>query len=647
MIQEQVENRELFMAALQDEKIQSCPDYTVLLSQLRRESIDKPFIGLGLTSSSMMAGGQKVLAALYAYVARTQKEVEIGVLGSLGICSLEPLLHVQLPGRAKLVFKQVAPEQVATLLDGVFNQYLHPSDVLGQYQHPLHEPWEGVPYIHELPFFANQRRLIMRNMGHISPLSIEAYLAEGGYRALARAISRFVPEELCDLIENAQLRGRGGVGYCTSKKWRVALDTPSNRKYLICNAGESDPGAFMERMLMESDPHQVLEGIAIAAYAIGAQKAFIYIESDYHIAIERLQLAIEQAYQYGLLGHDILNSGTNIDIVIKKGAGAYICGEETALISHIEGKRGMPQSKPPYPSERGLFGEPTVVNNVETLVNIPLIVNKGVEWYKATGTASSKGTKLFSISGKIRLTGLVEIPMGTTLREVVYRIGDGIPDGKPLKAIHLGGPAGGCVTENHLDVPMDYENLYELGATLGSGGIIVLDSDTCILDTVKYFLNFLKKESCGKCIPCREGIRRMHEIMEHITRRPEDASSHSTLQRFKGVMQLENLAEVIRDTSLCGLGQRAANPVLSTLKWFREEYEEHIFERNCSAGICQGLRTFEIDVEACTGCTLCATKCPTGAIFGTAKHAHFIVQEKCIGCGVCHETCKFNAVLTK
>lgn len=647
MIDEQVEVNQLLISALQDEQVLDLPEYKETVARLRNEKIDVPFIGLGVTSSSLMAGAQKVLDEIYRYLQERDVEANVGTLGSLGICSLEPLMQVQMPGRTKLVFHQVRPEQVATLLDGIFNQYVNPEEVLGQHEYSLHEPWEGLPYMHELPFFANQRRLIMRNMGHISPLSIDAYLAEGGYRALAKAISRYVPEEVCDLIDQAELRGRGGVGYCTSKKWRLAHGTPSNRKYLICNAGESDPGAFMERLLMESDPHQVLEGIAIAAYAIGAQKAYLYIESEYQLAIERLQYAIRQAYHYGLLGHDIMQSGINLDIVIKKGAGAYICGEETALISHLEGKRGMPQTKPPYPSEKGLFGEPTVVNNVETLVNVPLIMDKGADWYKSTGTTTSKGTKLFSLTGKIRLTGLVEIPMGTPLREVVYRIGDAVPEGKPLKALHLGGPAGGCVTEDNLDTPIDYESINALGATLGSGGIIVLDEDSCILDTVKYFLDFLKKESCGKCIPCREGIRRMHEIMEHITKRPEDTNGHSTLQRFKGVMQLENLAEVIRDTSLCGLGQRAANPVLSTLKWFRDEYEEHIFERNCNAGICQGLRTFEIDVEACTGCTLCATKCPTGAIFGTAKHAHFIVQEKCIGCGVCYETCKFNAVLTK
>ena len=402
-----------------------------------------------------------------------------------------------------------------------------------------------------------------------------------------------------------------------------------------------------ERLLIESDPHKVVEGIAISAYAIGVQKAYIYIESEYSLAIERVKNAIAQAKEFGLLGYDILESGYNLEIIIKKGAGAYVCGEETALISSLEGKRGRPHSKPPYPATKGLYNQPTVVNNVETLVNVPIIIEKGIEWYKSVGTQDSKGTKVFSISGKVEYTGLVEIEMGTKLRDVIFRVAGGMKNGKRFKAVHIGGPSGGSLTEKHLDTLIDYESIMLTGVSLGSSGMVVLDEDNCIIDMVKYFMNFMQKESCGICIPCREGTRRMYEILDNISKRPKDENGNTTLQRFKGVMQLESLAEVLKDTSMCGLGKKASNPVLSTLKWFREEYEEHIFERNCEAGVCQELRTFEIDVDACTGCTLCAKKCPTGAIFGTAKNAHFIVQDKCIGCGICFETCKFSAIISK
>ena len=617
-----------------------------LLSEIRLEKLKKPVISISLNSNALINGAAEAVKTAREYIRERELDVHFFTTGSLGLCMDEPLLAVQLPGKTKIVFKKASAEKVASLLDGVFNNFIQHEDVLGQYQSGLHEPWEGIPYMHEQPFFLHQKRIILQNCGQIDPTSIEQYIASGGYKSLVKALTTYIPEEVCNIVEQSELRGRGGEGYLTGKKWKIALNTPSSSKYLICNAGESDPGAFMERLFIESDPHKVVEAVAIASYAIGAQKAYIYIESSYEMAAERLEKAIQQARDYGILGHDVFQSGTSLDIEIRKGAGAYVCGEETALISHIEGKRGMPRTKPPYPAKVGLFSQPTVVNNVESLVNVPVIIQKGAEWYKTIGTDNSKGTKIFSLAGKVNHVGLVEVPMGTTIREIIYRIGGGVKEDKAFKAVCFGGPAGGCLTKEHLDIKVDFNTIKDLGSALGAGGMIVLDEDSCVVDTVKYYMDFLKNESCGKCIPCREGTRRMFEILENITRRPENFHTHTTLHRFKGVMQLENLAEVIRDTSLCGLGERAANPVLSTLRWFRDEYEEHIFERNCTANVCQGLKSFEIDVEACTGCTLCAKKCPTGAILGTARNAHFIVREKCIGCGICYDTCKFNAVIT-
>jgi NADH:ubiquinone oxidoreductase subunit F (NADH-binding) len=556
-------------------------------------------------------------------------------------------MDIQLPGKSKLTFSRVVSERVSDILDAVFNNFVPFEYVLGQHANELHEPWENIPYMSEDPFFESQKRILLHNCGKINPDSIDEYIAHGGYQNFLKTIRDYVPEEVCDLVEKSGLRGRGGEGYPTGKKWKTTLYAPAEKRFLICNAGESDPGAFMERMIMESDPHSLLESLAIAAYAVGAQKAYIYLESEYELAHERLQYAIDKARAYGLLGHDIFSSGFNLNIQIHQGAGAYVCGEETALIASLEGKRGMPRPKPPYPSSKGLHNHPTVVNNMETLLNVLPIISRGSEWYSQIGSSTSSGTKVFSLSGKIERSGLVEIPMGTSLREIIYKTGGGLPDNKDLKGLLIGGPAGGALTYEHLDTKIDYEDLKELGCTLGSGGIVTMDEDTCILDTVKYYMHFLKQESCGKCIPCREGIRRMHEILENITRRPEEEEGSFTLQRFKGVVNLERLAHVVRDTSLCGLGQRAANPILSTISLFREEYEEHIFERKCRAGVCQELCTFYIDIDKCTGCTICAQKCPPGAIVGSAKNPHFIVQERCIGCGICYESCKFGAIIRK
>ncbi|MDK2977553.1 MAG: NADP-reducing hydrogenase subunit HndC [Bacteroidales bacterium] len=617
------------------------------LQLLRRERVSIPIITISSNTFSKIAGIDEIKKQIENYIDERNLNVSILEVGSLGISSLEPIISVQLPGKSKIFFKQIDTDNIILILDGIFNNYIQQEYVLGQQKNEIHEPWEQVPFLDEIAYFNFQQRLILKQCGFIDVNSINEYIAFGGYQTFVKTINKNTPAEVCDIVEQSMLRGRGGEGYLTGKKWKIASSTPSQQKYLICNAGESDPGAFMERFLMESDPHKVIEGIAIAAYAIGAQKAFIYIESDYELAIERIKKAIDQSTDYGLLGHDIMGTGYNLEIIIKQGAGAYVCGEETALIKSIEGKRGKPHSKPPYPATKGLFEQPTVVNNVETLVNIPVILNKGAEWFKSIGTEDSKGTKVFSISGKVEYSGLVEVEMGTKIRDIIFRVAGGIRNNKRFKAIHIGGPSGGCLTEDHLDTPIDFESIMLVGASLGAASLIVLDEDNCIIDTVKYFMNYLQKESCGICIPCREGTRRMYEILENISKRPKDENGYATLQRFKGVMQLETLAEVLKDTSMCGLGRKAANPVLSTLKWFRDEYEEHIFERNCSAGVCQELRTFEIDVDACTGCTLCAKKCPTDAIFGTPKNVHFIVQDKCIGCGICFETCKFSAIISQ
>ncbi len=487
-------------------------------------------------------------------------------------------------------------------------------------------------------------RLVLQNCGSINPVSIDEYIARGGYSAFLSTISKYNSPEVCEMVADSGLRGRGGGGFTTGVKWKFALNTPSDQKYLICNADEGDPGAFMDRAIIEGDPHRLIEGMMIAAYGIGATKSYIYIRAEYPLAIERLNMALEQAHEYGLLGKNIFDSGVDFDIKVKMGAGAFVCGEETALINSIEGKRGMPIPRPPFPAVKGLFGKPTIINNVETLSCLPEIIPDGVDKFKSIGTEKSKGTKVFALSGKVELTGLVEVPMGTTIREVIFDIAGGVPDNKKFKSVQIGGPSGGCITKENLDIEVDYDSLIGIGAMMGSGGLVVMDEDTCMVDVAKFFMDFIQRESCGKCIPCREGTRRMLEILESITHKPVNSSENEPLERFKGVTQLEKLGKVIKETSLCGLGQTAPNPVLSTLKWFRNEYEEHIFDRKCRANVCTELRVFTIDVDSCTGCTVCAKKCPTDAIIGSRKAPHFIVDDKCIGCGTCYDVCKFDSI---
>ena len=616
------------------------------LAELRRESVTRPVIFVGAATCGLAAGAQATLDKVRQYIKDNKVEADVVETGCVGLCSAEPIMDVQMPGKARLMFEHVTADKVEAVLSSLLKDGKPDADgLLGQYQNDKHESWPAVPYVHEHRFFKPQTRWVLENCGIIDPGSMNEYIARGGYRAFASVIKSRTPEEVCDQVENSGLRGRGGGGFRTGKKWKFAQAEVADRKYLICNADEGDPGAFMDRAVIEGDPHRLLEGMAIAAYGIGASTAYIYIRAEYPLAIERLKVAIGQARACGLLGRNILDSGMNLNIVIKMGAGAFVCGEETALINSIEGKRGMPRPRPPFPAVSGLFNKPTIINNVETLANLARVFANGPEAFSALGTETSKGTKVFALSGKVARTGLVEVAMGTRVRDIIFEIGGGIANNKAYKAVQIGGPSGGCITEEHLDIQVDYESLKTVGAMMGSGGLVVMDEDNCMVDVAKFFMDFIQRESCGKCIPCREGTRRLLETLESLTRARRNEKGHDSLERFRSVVYIQRLAETIKDTSLCGLGQTAPNPVLSTLKYFREEYEAHVYERRCPAGVCTDLLTFSIDEEACIGCGACARKCPTGAIKGARKSPHYIVSEKCIGCGACLTACKFDAVL--
>jgi NADH:ubiquinone oxidoreductase subunit F (NADH-binding)/Pyruvate/2-oxoacid:ferredoxin oxidoreductase delta subunit len=619
--------------------------YRELTARLRREKIDKPAIFIGLGTCGLGAGAGKTLAAVREYLAAKSIDADIVEVACIGMCSSEPMVDVQLPGRTRVSFGGVKADDVNALLDGAFQGVFDPKHLLGQFRQVGLEPYVGTPYLDEHDFLKLQTRWVLANCGVIDPKRIEDYLARGGYAALAKALKEMTPAQVCDEVERSGIRGRGGAGFPAGTKWKFALNQTASKKYIICNADEGDPGAFMDRAVIEGDPHRVLEGMAVAAYAIGATKAYVYIRAEYPLAIKHLKLAIAQATEYGLLGRNILDSGFNLEVVIKMGAGAFVCGEETALIHSVEGKRGMPRPRPPFPAVSGLFGKPTVINNVETLANIAAIINNGANWFNAIGTKGSKGTKVFALSGKVRRTGLVEVAMGTTMRQIIFAVGGGPAEGKTFKAVQIGGPSGGCIPDQHLDIDIDYESLKRVGAIMGSGGLVVMDNDNCMVDVAKFFMDFIQRESCGKCIPCREGTRRMLEILGAITRGRRMEAGVQALERFRGVMHLQDLGDVIKDASLCALGQTAPNPVLSTLRWFRDEYEAHIFDRHCPAGVCTELLNYAINAETCTGCHSCAKKCPAEAIMGNVKSPHYIVQDKCIGCGTCVSTCKFNAVV--
>jgi len=614
------------------------------IDRLLRHKPGKPVIYIGTGTCGIAAGADKTLAAVQDYLQKNNIDAEVAEVGCIGLCSAEPLMDFQTPGKARVSFREVTANEVAPILDGCFSKHIPMEKILGQFRNDQFEYWENVPLINDLPFFKKQHRILLYDCGEIAPNSLDEYLARNGYQSFIKTILNYPPHEVIGIVKESGLRGRGGGGHHAANKWKIARETFSDKKYLICNADESDPGAYMDRALIEGNPHKLIEGIAIAAYAIGASKAYIYIRNEYQLAVSRLKNAIQNARDVGLLGDNIFKSGFNLQLILHESPGAFVCGEETALIKSLEGRRGMPRSKPPYPTQKGLFNKPTVVNNVETLFNLPAILQHGPQWFKNIGTQKSKGTKLFALTGDTVNTGLVEVPFGITIEELIYEIGGGIKDDRKFKAIQIGGPSGSLIPESLIDLSIDYELFTEKNLIMGSGGFVVMDDTTCIVDMVKYFIDFLQKESCGKCIPCREGTNRMYEILNAITNKPVDGAGHGSLNRFRGVMQLEGLAQVIKETSLCGLGKTAPNPVLSALKYFREEFEEHIYERKCRTNVCKNLRSFVISFERCTGCMMCAKKCPEDAIVGTARNPHFILKDKCTSCGICYDVCKFNAI---
>ncbi len=612
---------------------------------LKYEEHEKPIIFIGTDTSGLASGAGKVKNAILKELEEQKIDAVVVEIGGYGYGAIEPTVDVKLPGKPRIIYSEVTPKDIPELLKTTITE----KAIFEKRVFASHDANStDIQYINNDPFFRKQKRIVLGNCGIINPESIDEYIAAGGFKGMDKALRLMKPEEVVSEIKEAGLRGRGGGGFPTGIKWERALAEKAEQKYLVCNADEGDPGAFMDRSILEGDPFKLVEGMIIGAYAIGASFGYIYCRAEYPLAIKRLENTIKLCKEYGLLGENILGTGFNFSLKIKKGAGAFVCGEETALLASIEGLRGMPRPRPPYPSQAGLWGKPTVVNNVETLANVPNLISNGSEWYSSIGTASSKGTKVFALSGKVKKSGLVEVPMGVSLREIVFDIGGGIPNGKKFKAVQIGGPSGGCLPDQVMDTEVDYESLKKIGAMMGSGGFVVMDQDTCMVDVAKFFLTFIQNESCGKCVPCREGTKRMLEIVERISKNYKSSDDKlEQLQRFKGIIHLKRLAEVIKDTSLCGLGQTAPNPVLSGLRYFKEEYDEHIFERRCDAGVCKELLTFSIDTDACSGCGLCARKCSSDAIIGEKKQPHYIVESKCIKCGMCVETCRFDAILVK
>ena len=603
--------------------------------------MNKVFIGMG--TCGLATGAGEVKTAVEKWAAARSAAVQITPTGCIGYCKAEPIMDVVTDSGHRVSYSNVTPEVAGFILDEVLVRKNYKLDgLLGQFTNGK-APLQGIPLIEEHPYFKKQVKYVLRNCGVIDPESIADYRSHGGFKGLERALG-MSPQEVVREITRSGLRGRGGSGFPAGKKWELAQASKGEKKYVICNADEGDPGAFMDRSILEGDTYAVLEGMTIAGYAIGADEGVIYCRAEYPLAIERINKAIAVMKAEGILEKPT-KSGFTFSLRVKKGAGAFVCGEETALMASVEGRRGMPRPRPPYPAVSGLFQKPTIVNNVETMANASHILREGAESFAAMGTQNSKGTKVFALTGQVVNAGLVEVPMGITLREIVFDIGGGIPNGKAFKAVQIGGPSGGCIPAEHLDIKIDYESLKSVGAIMGSGGLVVMDEDTCMVDMARYFTAFITSESCGKCIPCREGTQRLYEILDSIVSPyAKMVDEEENLLRFNRVLNMESLAQVIKDTSLCGLGQSAPNPVLSTLRFFRKEYEAHIFDRKCPAHQCKGLLTYTIDTGACSGCTLCAKKCPTAAIVGEKKKAHYIVDEKCIRCGTCKDVCRFAAV---
>ena len=587
--------------------------------------------GTGCTSS----GSAAIEKALVSEIEKNglKEEVQVVKTGCFGLCALGPIMIVYPEGT---FYSMVKVEDIPEIVE----EHLLKGRIVTRlvYQETVTD--NGIKSLQDTAFYKKQHRVALRNCGVINPENIDEYIGEGGYQALAKVLTEMTPDDVIQTILDSGLRGRGGGGFPTGMKWKLARNIvkDADQKYVCCNADEGDPGAFMDRSVLEGDPHVVLEAMAIAGYAIGATQGYIYVRAEYPIAVELLEIAIKQAREYGLLGNNIFGTDFSFDIGLRLGAGAFVCGEETALMTSIEGNRGEPRPRPPFPAEKGLFQKPTILNNVETYANIPQIILNGADWFASMGTEKSKGTKVFALGGKIHNTGLVEVPMGTTLRTVIEEIGGGIPNGKKFKAAQTGGPSGGCIPAEHMDIPIDYDNLISIGSMMGSGGLIVMDEDNCMVDIAKFFLEFTVDESCGKCTPCRIGTKRMYEMLDKITR------GQGTLE---DIDKLEELCYYIKQNSLCGLGQTAPNPVLSTLRYFRDEYVAHVVDKKCPAGVCKHLLSFEIDPEKCKGCTLCSRVCPAGAISGAVKTPHVIDKDKCLKCGACIEKCKFGAISKK
>ncbi len=582
--------------------------------------------GTGCTAS----GSPAVYKALQEELSRRKldREVMLVETGCHGMCEMGPIVVIYPEGA---FYCRVTAEDVPEIVE----EHLYKGRLVERLLYTVPNEMTKVPHYKDIPFYSKQRRVVLRNCGYINPEHIEEYIARDGYQALAKALLEMTPEKTLDEVKRSGLRGRGGAGFPTGLKWEFARKAAGNKKYIICNADEGDPGAFMDRSVLEGDPHTLIEGMLLGAYAIGADEGYVYCRAEYPLAIKRLKNAIAQAEEYGLIGDNIMGTDFSCHLHIKEGAGAFVCGEETALMASIEGKRGMPTPRPPFPAQSGLWGKPTNINNVETWANVPMVILNGADWFSSIGTEKSNGTKVFALTGKVKNTGLIEVPMGITIREIVYELGGGILDDKEFKAVQIGGPSGGCLTKDHLDLPVDYESLTAAGAIMGSGGLVVMDEGTCMVDVSKFFLEFTQRESCGKCVPCREGTKQMLLLLEKITK------GEGTMEDLD---TLEELAHMVQRMSLCGLGQTAPNPVLTTLRYFRHEYEAHIRDKTCPAKVCPDLITYTIDPETCKKCGLCARNCPVGCISGDRQTPYEIDQERCIKCGTCLEVCPFNAV---
>jgi NADH:ubiquinone oxidoreductase subunit F (NADH-binding)/Pyruvate/2-oxoacid:ferredoxin oxidoreductase delta subunit/(2Fe-2S) ferredoxin len=629
-------------------KIQSEKDLKIISNEYR-QGIYHPGaikVNIGMASCGIAAGAQDAFdKATENY--KGNKDIQICQSGCIGFCEMEPLVEIFQDGKPRVMYKNITKKKIVDAIEDYREGISQKKWVLGQIRDPrsiLEDnfenpqakviPYENAPFLEDIPFYKNQVKIALRNCGYIDPDSIEEYIAKKGYLALVRALNNESPEKIIQVVKDSGLRGRGGGGFPTGIKWATCAKCDGDR-YIICNADEGDPGAYMDRSILEGDPHSVLEGMLIAGYAIGSSEGFIYVRNEYPLAVKRLITALKQAESYGLLGDNIAGTGFNFHVKISTGAGAFVCGESTALMASLEGNVGRPRAKYVHTVEKGLRDNPSNLNNVETYANVPAILLKGPEWYAGMGTDHSKGTKVFSLVGKIKNTGLVEVPMGISLKEIVINIGSGVPNKKKFKAVQTGGPSGGCIPERFLDLPVDYQKLAEAGSIMGSGGMIVMDQDTCMVDVARYFMDFLKEESCGQCNPCREGIKQVLDILTNIC---------AGEGKEGDIELLEELGSMIQKFSLCGLGTSAPNPVLTTLLYFRDEYESHIRDKKCPAGVCKALFHYEIDDEVCTGCRVCARKCPQDAITGEKKKPHTLNQDLCIKCGICYDVCKFNAI---